>query len=459
MAREPKQVLDPSRELALEILERVDRSGAFASHELNSAFERVVGPGSTGVDRTLPRRALVSELVYGTLAQRGRLDWSLARCVSRGLQSVQPRVLTLLRMASYELLFLTQIPDHATVHTAVELTRHRIHASQARFVNAVLRSLLRRRAEEPTLLSDRTSHPQWIVELLGRSLPAAEQLAALEANNGRPPLTIRSRGPRDELATALHERGFEVVRGSLSRRALIVRNPEGLFETELFARGAFVAQDEAAQLVAELAAPRPGELVVEIGAGLGGKTTQLAELAGGEARIIAVDTHAGRLAKLERRIRELGIGGVTTRLQDATAALDDWQPAIAAGSVDCVVVDAPCSGLGVLRRQPEIRWRRTPEQIEGYASQQRAMLTRAAELLKPGGRLIYAVCTFTDAEGAGVVEAICRSEHLERWPIEPPADGSTAESLRTPDGDLRTWPHRHGADGFFVSRLRKLASP
>ncbi|MCA9523298.1 MAG: 16S rRNA (cytosine(967)-C(5))-methyltransferase RsmB [Myxococcales bacterium] len=443
---------DPSRELALEILERVERQGAFASHELNHAFAAVA---TLAVD-VRPRRAFTSELVYGTLARRGRIDWSLARAVARGLDSVQPRTLTLLRLAVYELLFLGDVPEHASVHTAVELARRRIHPSQAKFVNAVLRTVLRRLTEEPDELAARTSHPQWIVDLYRRLLPEDELVAALEANNDRPPLTIRARGARAELAAELASLGFTLHDGRLAPNALIVENPEGLFETQLFLTGAFVAQDEAAQLVGELAAPRTGELVVEIGAGLGGKTTHLAELSGGGARILALDTHAGRLRRLEERAAALGLRAIETRRQDATAPLESWSDPLAA-SVDCVVIDAPCSGLGVLRRQPEIRWRRDREAIAIYAARQRQMIERAGELLRPGGRLIYAVCTVTDEEGPRRIREAIDSGRFERLPtaeLVNTAGSRLPSEIVTAEGDLRTWPHRDRVDGFFISRLR-----
>jgi 16S rRNA (cytosine967-C5)-methyltransferase len=438
----------PARTLAARVLERVETDDAWADLALDAELRR--GP--------LAARdvGLATEIVYGTLRWQRYLDWILAPHSRRRLETLDPRVRVALRMTAYQLVFLERVPSFAAVNDAVTLARGR-KPWLAEYTNAVLRSFARRgaREREPALprdpvdaLATRCSFPTWLAARWVERYGAVDAEALMRALNERPPVTLRAntlRVTRDALAARLEAEDNVATRPT-------PHAPEGLVAARAgepgawraFADGACVAQDEASMLVARLLEPGPGDTVADVCAAPGTKTTHLAQLMENRGRILAMDPQPVRLARVKDAAERLGISIVETvagTAQEAALARRE--------TCEAVLVDAPCSNLGVLRRNPEVKWRRRAEDVAGVAARQTEILSAAATMLKPGGRLVYATCSLEPEENEGVI-----GEFLARRPdfrVEPPASFPLALDA----GVLRLRPDRLGTDGFTAVRLRR----
>ncbi len=434
---------------ALHTLMRVEQDRAFADIALEHALERA---------KLDPRdAALCTEIVYGTLRWRRHLDWRLASYLNRPLTKLDPWVRALLRLTAYQLLFLDRVPRWAAVDEAVSLARLKArNPGPAEFVNAVLRSLTRATATPPLpaapveALGTRLSFPDWIAARWLARYGTTEAEALMAAMNERPPVTIRANVLRtsrkdlaarlrnDELAethpTALAPEGLVVERGQVARWAA-------------FAEGWCAIQDEASMLIARLLGPQPGELVADTCAAPGTKATHLAELMDNRGKIIAMDPQSARLKLLGKAASRLGVGIIDAHVGGVSALAGRWK-----GRCDRVLVDAPCSNLGVLRRNPDVKWKRTEEDLGRLKEKQRGILTAAASLVKPGGRLVYATCSLEPDENEEVVSPLLASD--ANWRVDTPADFPVAPDSA---GFVRCLPHVHGTDGFTAIRLRKGA--
>jgi len=443
------------RDLARAVLERVEQSGAFANRALSAALDRAPA-ALAGAER-----GLATELVYGVLRRRARLDRALDAFATRGTSGLDPRVRTALRVGAYQLLFLDRVPAYAAVNETVEACKHIGGAGVGRLANALLRRLAER--GEPPLpsrdgaprayLIEAAGLPRWIADLLLAERPAADALAFGDALATPAPLTLRTntlRATRDEARTRLlSERPDARIEPSpLAPDALLARGLEAAAATSAWRDGLVSVEDTGAQLVVELAGARAGERVLDACAGVGGKSAHLAALADDGAHIDAVDLARGKLSEARDTFARLGVTSVTTAVVDLSRPFPD-----AAARFDRVLLDAPCSGLGVLRRHPEALLRRTPDDLPRLAAQQRGLLDTVAPLVAPGGALTYAVCTFARAECEDVVEAFLAA-HPE-FRVEAPAASPRVPWARVVDagGFVRTWPERDDADAFFGARL------
>jgi 16S rRNA (cytosine967-C5)-methyltransferase len=419
-----------ARDLALAALERVD-GGAYANLALPALLARSgLGPAD---------RAAATDLVYGSLRLRGALDFALRPLSRQPLERLEPLVLRGLRLGAYELLF-GGTAAHAAVAETVAAVARAGHRGQAGYVNAVLRRLAATPPAWPDPATDpagwattRGSHPAWVVaEALARLGPA-ELVALVEADNARPLVTLRvtpGRATRDQLLAELAAAGVAAGPSPLSPDCLLLErgNPGELAAVR---DGRAVVQDAASALVAPAVGAGPGDLVADLAAGPGGKAGHLAALG---ARVLAVERQPGRARLVAETARRLG---VADRLH--TVVGDGRRPPLRAGAADAVLVDAPCTNLGSLRRRPEARWRHGPDDLPGLVELQLGLLEAAADAVRPGGTVCYSVCTWTRAETDEVVAAL-----LERRP-----------ELRLEEARQR-WPHRDGADGMFVAQLFKV---
>lgn len=429
-----------ARELARRVLDRVEKGGAWATLALDAELAR------SGLDER--DRRLASEIVYGVLRNRLRLDRALG--AHADLSRTPPKVRTALRVAAYQLLFLDRVPPYAAVDDAVAAARGAGGQKLAGFTNAVLRKV--GTAREPALpagglerLEVEHSLPRWILEELARALaapggadppPGADPLGFLAQAFGRPAPLIarvnRRRTTREALAEALRGAGAaaEPVPGVPS--ALRLESLGDPAKSPTFLAGQWTVQDAGAQQVGHVAAPRPGMRILDACAGVGGKSTHLAELTDDAAAIDAADLSRTKLGLLEDTARRLGLGGIRTH------ACDLLDPAAPLGTgYDLIVLDAPCSGLGVLRRHPDAKWRLTPDAVPRLAALQAQLLDAVLPRLGPSGALVYAVCTFTLAEGPAQIAAL-----LER----------ARPRLRLVS-ETRAWPP--DADAFYIARLER----
>jgi 16S rRNA (cytosine967-C5)-methyltransferase len=442
-----------ARSVARQVLARV-ADGAYASLALSGELERAgLAPADKG---------LATELCYGVLRLRGRLDRALEACAPRGLGRLDDRVRDVLRVAAFQIVCLERVPAHAAVNDAVEEVKRLRGARLAGFANALLRALALKgepaapdpAADPVAFLVARESYPEWLARLYLAELGLEEALALAAAQNAAAPVWLRAnpaRGGRDaaQRAIAAERPDAELAADAVVPEALKLRGAASPADLGAFRQGLCTVQDLGAQLVGRLCGAVPGERILDACAGVGGKSTHLAELAGGRALIDAADRSSRKLALLTDQARRLGAAGITPVEVDLTAPGDRLAPAY-----DRVLLDAPCSGLGVLRRHPELKWRRLPSDAARLAAVQAQLLAAVAERVRVGGVLVYSVCTVTPEEGAGQV-----ARFVERHPgfcLEQPQD-PVVKPFVDAHGLLRTLPHRHDADGFVAARLRRVA--
>ena len=446
--RSPPPHPSPARAVAAHALERVEASADFADVALEGALAtRQLSPRDV---------ALATELVYGTLRWQRYLDWILGPHSRRRLESLDARVRVLLRMAAYQVAFLERVPSFAAVNDAVALAP-RTPGVKA-FVNAVLRAFARRgaREREPRpprdpldALATRCSFPTWIAERWVARFGREEADALMRAMNERPPVTLRAnvlRVSREALAARLAaEEGLAWRLAGWAPEGLVVGPGGAPGSWGAFADGSFVVQDEASMLVARLLEPRPGETIADVCAAPGTKTTHLAELMQNRGRVLAFDPQPGRLERVREAAGRLGITIVEPVEGTVEALASPFRAAC-----DGVLVDAPCSNLGVLRRNPDVKWRRQPADLATNAERQGRILDAAATMVKPGGRLVYATCSLEPEENEAVVQAFLAAHPEIR--VDPPGEFPLPID---PDGTLRCLPHRHGTDGFTAVRFRR----
>lgn len=442
------------REAALRTLYRVETEEWFAGEALERELSHA--------ELSRPERALATELAYGVLRWRGRLDCVLGRFLKRPLSVLTPWIRNILRLGTYQLLFLDRIPQSAAVDESVKLARRYGHEGTAGLVNGVLRTLIRQ--GEPALTADdevdelacRHSHPRWLVERWLKQFGRAETEALLAADNQVPPVTVRVNTLRttpDLLREMFADVGVAAAPCRYLREGFEIRGFGALSELPGYREGLFVVQDEAAMLVSRIVAPEPGEQVIDACAAPGGKTTHLAELMHDQGHILAVDAQPERLRSVDENCGRLGLSCVETVASDART-LGQERP----GWADRILVDAPCSGLGTLRRRPDARWRKEADASAELASLQSAIVEGVLPCLRPGGTLTYSTCTIDEEENQAVMASLL-ARHPELMPDDLRA--SVPAGLLgavSPDGWwLQTYPHRHGVDGFFVARVRLAA--
>ena len=385
-------------------------------------------------------RALCHELVLGVLRWQLFLDATVEHFAKRRVESLDAAVRIALRLGLYQLRFLTRIPASAAVNESVSLVRAARLSSATAFVNAVLRRAVREREYDPAAdVSDpiekiavQTSHPAWLIERWVKAFGVAEAEAFARANNTLPPVTFRvvhTRAEESEVLAKLKDAGATVEASQIVDGAWRVAGATAVVR-ELAAAGSIYLQDEASQLVAQAMDVKPRERVLDLCAAPGGKTTLMADRAGDEVFIVAGDRSATRMATVVATMRLQELKSIRPVILDATELLP-----FARESFDRVLVDAPCSGTGTLRANPEIRWRLKPDDFVKFAAQQKRIVSRAVEVLKLRGRLVYSTCSVEPEENEEVIKDL------------------NLKLIRK----IRTWPHVHGADGFFLAVFQRRA--
>ena len=441
------------RDLALQTLVGVQSRGAFSDKLVESYAARH--------DLERRDRALLDELVKGVLRRRGTLDAILSPYVHVGFDKLPAWIQNALRLGAYQLLYLDRVPAHAAVSESVSLARKYGHPGTAGLVNSVLRRLAERpreealaaieTAEEGDALSARTSHPEWILERWLARWSRDEVLALCGANNRTARVGLRvNRLKLDakELTKRLAAEGVASVPGRWSPSTVWIEGEADLSHLPPLARGDATVQDESETLVGFLLAPRPGERVLDLCAAPGGKTGHLAELMGDRGEVVAVDKHPARARALRKSIERLGIK--SARVVEGDALDLAWD-----APFDRVLVDAPCSGLGVLARRADARWRKKPEIFATMPPVQLALLEAGARAVRPGGTLVYSVCSFEPEETTEIVRGFLEA-HPEFTPFD--AHGLVPDDVVTPEGQVRLLPHVHGTDGAFAARFTRQES-
>jgi 16S rRNA (cytosine967-C5)-methyltransferase len=445
-------MIAPARLAAYQALRAVDGQRA----DLPAALARVRDQLNDERDR-----ALAGEITTGTLRWRAAFDYLIATYTHRALDALDAEVVDVLRLTLFQLLHLDRVPASAAVNDAVNLVRKVGKSSAAPLVNAVLRKISRERRNLPlperrpgdpdtelAYLATTLSHPRWLAARWRDRYGFDAAEAWCRFDNAPAALTLRAnplRIARDELAKRLREVGIATQPARFAPDGLVVESGNPLL-TDLADRGLFVVQDEASQLVAHAVAASPGETVLDACAAPGGKTTAMAADMEDRGLIIAADQRGRRVRLLAAAVRASGASQV------ALVQLNAAAPLPFRAVFDAVLVDAPCSGLGTLRRDPDIKWRRDESELERFARVQLQILSAAADVVKIGGRVIYATCSSEPEENEDLVDAFLAARRdFERRPI-----GGLPAQLITRDGALRTFPFRDGLEGFFAARLVKV---
>lgn len=391
-------------------------------------------------------QGFVRELVYGVLENKMLLDYYIDQLVSSGADSLKASDRTVLRMGLYQLGYMDSVPEYAAVNESVILAKKYCRGRDG-FINGVLRNYLTRRLslklpdraeDEVKYLSIKYSYTPWIVELWLEQYKTEFVEEMLKAGNATPPNTIRYnwlRTLKEDIIEKLEEEGYAVEEGKLYPNALHVKGAE-LLNTELYKDGFFSVQDESSMLVAQKLDPKHGETIMDVCAAPGGKTMAIAERMNNKGTIIASDIYRRKLDLVDKEADRLGITNVQTRSWDATRV-----DSAMIGKADRVLVDAPCSGLGVVRRKPEIKYKEQTQEGELLPRKQLAILSASSQYVKPGGTLLYSTCTINPYENQRVI-----SEFLKK------------NSNFKKEEAIQLLPHINGTDGFFICVMKKSSS-
>ena len=428
-----------AREVALEVLTACRKADAWADGALKSALGRS--------DLDSRDAALAARITYGVVQNRMLLDFRIAKYCKTGLRDLEPVILDILRIGACQILFLDKIPPSAAVNQAVEMAKGHHRTRAAGLVNAILRNLIREKDHLPPVadLSIQYSHPKWLVDtyidLLGRE--EAEQ--ALAENNRPVPMAIQ----RNPLRISREDLEAELPAAQPHPWLPDCYSLSGVGDLEAlpaFRSGHFFVQDAAAKLVSLVAGCRSGDRVIDVCAAPGGKSFSMAMAMGNQGEILSCDIHANKLRQVEQGAKRLGISCIRTLPADGRMLREEL-----VHTADVVICDVPCSGLGIIRKKPDIRYKR-PEDLAGLPAIQRAILANAARYVKSGGTLIYSTCTILPQENEQVVDTFLQHHpHFIKSPFSLPGPvGETA-------GEITLWPQRHQTDGFYICKLRKQA--
>ncbi len=435
-----------ARAVALRVLTACRKNDAWADAALSAELSR---ENPRTVDA-----ALASRIVYGVLQNRILLDYRLAACCAQRIDHLQHPLPDILRIGAYQILFLDKVPDHAAVSEAVELARANRRGAAAGLVNAVLRRLSQEKDHLTALprdpmerLSVETSHPLWLVKKLTAVLGADEAAAFLRADNVVAPVTAQVnplRTTRDALLDELRRAGIDAKPHSWAPDCVELTGAGDLSTLPAFYRGAFLVQDAAAWLVSFVAGVQPGMNVMDVCAAPGGKSFSAAFAMKNRGRIVACDRYENKLKRIHSGAERLGVEIIETCAADGRVFRPEWEDAF-----DVVLCDVPCSGLGIIRKKPDIRYKPAAP-LEELPEIQRAILANAARYVRPGGALVYSICTVLPEENEAVTDGFLANHGAFRYEAFALPIGTTA-------GHITLLPHRHDTDGFYIAKLRKEA--
>ncbi|MDO4178872.1 MAG: 16S rRNA (cytosine(967)-C(5))-methyltransferase RsmB [Phascolarctobacterium sp.] len=439
-----------ARTCAVEILCQVFEEGAYTNIALSKYLRNA---SLSNLDRHL-----LTELVYGTAKAKGTLDWYLKACITRPLFDVEAKLRNVLRVALFQLLYMDRIPASAAVNEAVKTARALGNEGSAKFVNGVLRGFLRKKAagefvfpspeqDDAYYLALKYMHPKWLVKRWLGPHKHEGVTKLLEFNNSSAPVCLRANTlftSRTKLLDDLKEIQVQAHPSKWSTDGLVIDEMDSLADVFAKLPNAFYVQDESSMLVADVLAPEQGESILDMCAAPGGKTTHLAERMQNTGEIIACDVHEHKLKLIRENAKRLGINNIKTMLNDGAVFRTEW-----AEKFDRVLVDAPCSGMGVLRRRAEARWTKDKKDLKVFPPLQLSILKCAARYVKPGGRLVYSTCTIEQAENHYLIEEFLQAfPTWQRVPFKHPLTGELLD-------ELQIWPHVDNIDGFYICALER----
>ncbi|MGQ9610545.1 MAG: 16S rRNA (cytosine(967)-C(5))-methyltransferase RsmB [bacterium] len=442
------------REIALKILLMVNSGRDRARNVLDNFIKEM--------DIKEPDKSFLSELVYGTIRWYGKLDWIISQFVpSKKLKKFQPEIVEILRLGLYQLFFLRNVPDYAAVNESVILAKKYGNVGASGLVNAVLRRVIRDKdkikhlklEEDPVkYIAVNYSHPEWMIEQWIKRYGVEETIKLCMANNLRPPIYARVnllKTDRKKLLNYLNNEGIKARESpNLSESIEIIDLVVPIYELSSYKLGLFQIQDEGAMLISHILDPKPGEIIIDACAAPGGKTTHIAELMQNKGKIFAFDIDIKRLNLLKENCTRLGIT-IVEAIESDSSNLSKYELA------DRIIVDVPCTGLGVLRRRIESRWRRTIDNVNSLPEFQYKILEGSAKCLKPGGVLVYCTCTIEPEENEQIIYRFIKAHpNFKIQSVKPYLPKQLQDkNIVTPEGFMQTLPHLHNMDGFFAVRM------
>jgi len=441
-----------SREIALKVLMDVHQNGAFSNYSISKYLkgrEDVKGEN------------LIREIVYGVIENALYLDYIISKLSKVKIEKIDPKILEILRIGVYQMAFMDRIPHRAAVNESVNLAKKYGHKGTVGFTNGILRNFSRNKEELMKIdvkdkldyLSIKYSYPRWMVERWVKefSLEFTEEL--LVSNNSKPMLNIRVNTlklRRDELKRILSDYGYTVYNTEYASDGLIVEDPVRITETEEFNKGYFTIQDESSMLVAQILSPAENSVVLDLCSAPGGKSTHAGQIMNNKGKIISLDIYEHKLKLVRENAERLGITIIETGIHDAQELNKNMVE-----MADYCIVDAPCSGLGIIKRRPEIKWNRKEEDIKDLADMQKKILNNAGKYLKPGGVMVYSTCTIEKAENMDVIQDFLMKNRNFKLSGFENFLCSTRNADTAEKGYVQLFPNVHGTDGFFIARLIK----
>ncbi len=442
--------MDKVRFLALEIKDEIESNKAYSQIRLSETLK-------SRDDLSRRDKALITEIVSGSIRMQGAIDWMISRFAKQSLGEIAQTQLNILRIAIYQIVYIGNIPDYAAVDEAVNQSKKKFGVGMSKFTNGLLRNFLRKKddikwpdrtSNSVAYLSAYYSHPKWMVKKIIDDLGVDECEKILISDNKRPKISLRVntvKTTKAKVKEELTELEMDVVESPYADEALVIE--DGFFPHHIIGEGKAYAQDISSMIVSHVVGPVAGETVIDMCGGPGGKATHLAQLMENKGKIIVVDKNKRRLTSVQNSAKLLGIEVIELKAGDSTLRVNNLPVA------DRVLVDAPCSGLGVLSRRADLRWQRSPDDIKDLQAIQRNILKNSANYVKKGGKLIYSVCTFTKEETLDVVDHFMKSR--DDFEIDDLSVSEAAKNIAAKNAYIQLMPYDDQTDGMFITRFTR----
>ncbi|MDU3348878.1 MAG: 16S rRNA (cytosine(967)-C(5))-methyltransferase RsmB [Clostridium sp.] len=436
-----------SRKLARQIIQRVLEEGAYSNLVLSNELNNI--------DIEDKDKGLITEIVYGTLRRKRTLDVLIGNFV-KDINLIDTTVLNILRVAIYQMYFLDKIPEYAACNEAVEEAKE-VSLEASKLVNGILRNYIKDEKEivvpgnRIDELAYKFSFQPWMIRLFIKQYGEERTMKLMAGLNETPKVTVRVnefKAEYDEVYEKLEEIGYNIEDGYACPEAIAIKGGKGIEDNQLFKEGLITVQDESAMLVAPLLDLKEGDKVLDLCAAPGGKTTHIAELLANSGEVLAFDLHENKLSLIKKKKKRLGLNNIVCKAMDATKLNSDY---ISYG--DKVLIDVPCSGLGIIRKKPEIKWNKTRQQLKDLVPIQREIMENAWQYLKPGGTLVYSTCTLNKEENEENLKWFL-SKHNDAE-IEKIYIGNNNNFIYNGDGSLTILPN-DSMDGFFIGKIKKI---
>lgn len=441
-----------AREVAFNILYDIYLNGAFSNISIKKNLE---------VELNNKDESLVREIVYGVLENELYIDYIIAKASNIKLRKIHNKILIILKIGVYQLLFMDRIPDSAAVNESVNLAKKHGHKGSIGFVNGILRNISKNKEkfleinikDKVDYISIKYSHPKWMVKRWIKEYGADFTEELCKKNNEYPELNIRVntlKTNKDDLKRKLSNKGFIVRDAKYANDSLIIENPIRITDLDEFKSGLFIIQDESSALVGQIMNPLPGSNVIDLCSAPGGKATHLAQIMNNKGEIIALDIYEHKIKLIEHNAKRLGIDIIKTKLGDAQKLDGNL-----INTADYLLVDAPCSGLGLLQRKPEIKRNRNENDIKNLMDIQYIILNNAKEYIKVGGILVYSTCTIEKDENINTINRFLQENNNFKL-VNIEENISNKDKINTLEyGYIQLFPHIHNTDGFFIAKMIK----